>query len=553
MNDENEYKKRNIEIKLTIRKKEINEILDSNRKIENFEFDNNKQMKNYILDIEDISIPQTYQINNLKEFFSSVNKNLFNLHFQFNINLLLDYLTSYNENINLYGAYIIKNYLSEENIINEQHLNILSNQITNKILSILVNLLSKNNNKLSYVIIWILINIASTDIKEEIFIKENNIVYILANYLGKIKKDEILTYRGIYLLRNISYKNISIQGILLNYNIFGYCYEIFQKYLFDNDFAHNIIKLLGNFTFEMNVKFVKQYLILFDMIKSYLNKTTEVKKLNKYIMFLNNLCISDSDEIIEYFFKKEIYKNLIDVYPFYDDIINSDEENNLNKLRILILKLFGKITSIEDKNQLNKSLIDFGIFNFFNKIIDSFEFNNNYKIIKNLLLSITNLSIDLDYPTILYNTGIISKLIKLGEIIYNSFKDSINYIKDLIISFRELCKTFSIIIKISLYKDLMPVIQCNNYLIIIFLIEGLSLFEKKKDLIELIFETLYKLVEYDKIMEEYNKNIRNDYLNDDFSQIMDRNGIKNVLDNYIFDKRKDINILANKLFKKIYD
>ena len=416
-----------------------------------------------------------------------------------------------------------------------------------------MNLLSKNNNKLSYVIIWILINIASTDIKEEIFIKENNIVYILANYLGKIKKDEILTYRGIYLLRNISYKNINIQEILLNYNIFGYCYEIFKKYLFYNDLAHNIIKLLGNFTFEINMKFVKQYLILFDMIKSYLNKTTEVKKLNKYIMFLNNLCISDSDEIIEYFFKKEIYKNLIDVYPFYDDIINSDEENNLNKLRILILKLFGKITSIEDKNQLNKSLIDFGIFNFFNKIIDSFEFNNNYKIIKNLLLSITNLSIDLDYPTILYNTGIISKLIKLGEIIYNSFKDSINYNKDLIISFRELCKTFSIIIKISLYKDLIPVIQCNNYLIIIFLIEGLSLFEKKKDLIELIFEALYKLVEYDKIMEEYNKNIRNDYLNDDFSQIMDRNGIKNVLDNYIFDKRKDINILANKLFKKIYD
>ena len=63
-----------------------------------------------------------------------------------------------------------------------------------------MNLLSKNNNKLSYVIIWILINIASTDIKEEIFIKENNIVYILANYLGKIKKDEILTYRGIYFL-----------------------------------------------------------------------------------------------------------------------------------------------------------------------------------------------------------------------------------------------------------------------------------------------------------------------------------------------------------------
>lgn len=157
-------------------------------------------------------------------------------------------------------------------------------------------------------IIWILINIASTDIKEEIFIKENNIVYILANYLGKIKKDEILTYRGIYLLRNISYKNISIQGILLNYNIFGYCYEIFQKYLFDNDFAHNIIKLLGNFTFEMNVKFVKQYLILFDMIKSYLNKTTEVKKLNKYIMFLIIYAFLIRMKLLNIFLKKKYIK-----------------------------------------------------------------------------------------------------------------------------------------------------------------------------------------------------------------------------------------------------
>lgn len=74
MNDVNEFKKRNIEIKLTFRKKEINEILDSNRKIENFEFDNDKQMKNYILDIGDINIPQIYQIDNFKDYFSSVNK-----------------------------------------------------------------------------------------------------------------------------------------------------------------------------------------------------------------------------------------------------------------------------------------------------------------------------------------------------------------------------------------------------------------------------------------------------------------------------------------------
>ena len=401
-------------------------------------------------------------------------------------------------------------------------------------------------------IIWILINLSLTDIKEEIFIKEKNIIYIIANYLGKIKNDEILTYRGIYLLRNISLNNFNIQEILLNYNIFEYCYEIFQKYLFDNDLAHNIIKCLGNFTFKMNIKYFKQYLILFDMIKSYLNTTTEIKKLNKYITFIYNICLYDEEEIVQYFFDKEIYKNLIEIYPFNEDIINLDEKNHSNNLKVSILKIFEKITSIDNNTQSLKALLDFGILNFFNKIIDSFENNINYKIIKHLFLCISNISIDLDSPSILYSTGIILKLIKLGDSIYNSLKDDINNNKDIKISFRELCNTFSIIIIISKYQDLIPVVKYNNYLTIVFLIEALSLFERKNELIDLIFKALYKLVEYDKIMEEYNNNIRNDYLNDNFSQIMERNGIKYILEKYIIDKRKDINFIANKLFKKLY-
>ena len=73
MNNDDEFKKGNIEIKLTLRKKEIDEILNSNRKIENFELDNNKKINDYILDIEDINIPQIYKIHNFKKYFSSVN------------------------------------------------------------------------------------------------------------------------------------------------------------------------------------------------------------------------------------------------------------------------------------------------------------------------------------------------------------------------------------------------------------------------------------------------------------------------------------------------
>ena len=75
MNSDDDFKKGNIEFKLTLRKKEIDEILNSNRKIENFELDCNKKINNYILDIEDINIPQIYKIHNFKNYFSSVNTN----------------------------------------------------------------------------------------------------------------------------------------------------------------------------------------------------------------------------------------------------------------------------------------------------------------------------------------------------------------------------------------------------------------------------------------------------------------------------------------------
>ena len=457
--------------------------------------------------------------------------------------------------MNLYGVYIIKNYLcNKNNLLEEKHLQNLQHQLTNEILSIFIDLLNKGNKPLSYIIIWILINLSSIDFKEDLFLTPVNIIYNIAFFLGQIKEDKILTYRGIYLLRNISFNNIKIQELLLNYNIFEYCNEIYHIYFFDNNFAHNIFKCLGNFTFDINIKYEKQYLIFFDMIKPFLSCSTGNKRLNKYLNFIYNICFCDSDEIINYFFEKEIYKDLIEIYPFKEDInINKDNEYYIDNIKIMVLKIFGKILSIDVEQLLIKKLIDFGLLNFFDKIIDSFlkDNNNNYTLMKYLFLCISNLSEELDYLNLLYSKGIISKLIKIGNNLYNLIKDDIDT-KDLLSSFRELNYAFSLIIINSTYKNLIPTIKYKNCILIVFIIEALNIFVNKNELILLLLQALYRLIEYDKIVDEFNYKIRTDFVDDNFSEIMERNGIKSIIENYITDKRNDINIIANNIYDKLY-
>ena len=83
----------------------------------------------------------------------------------------------------------------------------------------------------------------------------------------------------------------------------------------------------------------------------------------------------------------------------------------------------------------------------------------------------------------------------------------------------------------------------------------MNLFREKNNPILLCLQALNKLVNYDKIMEEYNNNIRldNNLLNYNFCETMERNGIKSILDIYILDKRKDINNMANNIYKKLYE
>ena len=77
MNHENNEKDiaNNMNVKLTLRKKDVNNILDSNRKMENFDPDDYIELitNNYIVNIEDINIPEFYKINNIQNFNINVN------------------------------------------------------------------------------------------------------------------------------------------------------------------------------------------------------------------------------------------------------------------------------------------------------------------------------------------------------------------------------------------------------------------------------------------------------------------------------------------------
>jgi hypothetical protein len=105
--------------------------------------------------------------------------------------------------LNLYGVYLIKNYLSLNEENNDKGLMILFSQLNVEYLTLIIDLLDKNNNKISFFILWILTNISYVDFNENLFSSNLDNIYKIACFLGNNKNDKILTYRGIWLLRNI--------------------------------------------------------------------------------------------------------------------------------------------------------------------------------------------------------------------------------------------------------------------------------------------------------------------------------------------------------------
>ena len=88
-------------------------------------------------------------------------------------------------------------------------------QLNEEYLSYLMNLLNKGNIKLSYIVLWILINISYIEYSDVLFKRNLGTIYQISSFLENNKNNKKLTYRGLLLLKNITLNNISGKEILL--------------------------------------------------------------------------------------------------------------------------------------------------------------------------------------------------------------------------------------------------------------------------------------------------------------------------------------------------
>ena len=263
----------------------------------------------------------------------------------------------------MYGAYIIYEFL-EKNNFDDYSTDILTDQLNDEYLILLTSLINKNNIKLSYVILIILIDISFSEKGELLFGPEEKVICNIASFLGNNRNDMNLLNLGILLIKNITYKNSLVKSVFKNYNIIQFFNEIYDKFVFDKNFMENLIICMGHFIISRFGD--NNTLCSIKIIKTQLNQNIPIDLLIKYVYILYNLTFFQNQKVYEEMIKNEIQKDLMNIYPFTDNNINinnkKEEKSDDNKidffiedknsqnrdckdLRLLILKILGKMMS----------------------------------------------------------------------------------------------------------------------------------------------------------------------------------------------------------------
>jgi len=484
--------------------------------------------------------------------------------------LLKKYLNSPDINLNLYSIYIIKQFLIRNNF-DEKSIKTLIEQLNDEILLLLTSLLNKNNNSLSSEILIILINISYPLEGEMLFGNEEKVITNIANFLGNNKTNINLLYYGILLIKNITSKNSLVKQILQSYNIIQFFNEIYENYLLDVNFINSMILCIGHF---INSRFDNNRNILssIKIIKTQLDKNIPVRNLVEYVYILYNLSLSNNIKTYEAMVKYEVEKCLMDIYPFENDIkikelneenknsINSDEkditENDYQNLRLLILKILGKIMSSEGNDEITQKVVDNGIAKFLNRVLQT----NNVKIIKNAFFCASNICAG-TYGQIsnLYDNGTLFELIKAAKGIYDSL-DNNNFINscirtDYINAFKEINYVISLTIINSLYERLIPLAKYKNYITILILLKGLKLFEdfntsNNKSLLIYDLNAISKLIVYDNTEDENESQM---FVGVNFREFLEQHGFKEILEKLQTNGDESIVDLAEQIYEKLYD
>ena len=479
----------------------------------------------------------------------------------------------------------MKYFLVQKESSNKQ-IEILASQLNIEYLQLLTSLLNKENKKLSFDLLYILINIAFCEKGAEIFGLDEKIIFNIGVFLGNNKNDSHLLFHGIWLLKNITFKNDKVCEILLKYKIIDFFSDIYERHLLDNTFMKNLMSCIWDFIsykIEMKKKGDSDIPLCLipsiPIIKTQLRPNLPAELLNKFIYSLYNLTFFNSFDIYLNMENNKLHKELMDIYPIIiekinglniqikeyeskNNIINDDiqEEEHKHLLQnldnykctiLMILKIFGKMMSL-DEGILTQILIDSGIANFYNYVLQS----NDLKIIKNASFGLSNLCAGA-YGQIscLYENNTFVELIKVTKNIYealeyNSKLKDVHYgeLKD---AFREINFVFSLAIINSIYEKSIPLVKYDNCVVVLFLIKGLDILNENgyEELIKCILSALYKLIIFDR--GEQNKN--NDNNNLDIIEFMEINGIKEHLGKLKLNMNEDIVNKAEIIYDCIFN
>ena len=421
-------------------------------------------------------------------------------------------------------------------------------------------LLNKGNKQLAFDILIILINISYTQQGELLFGKDEDVINNISSFLGNNKTDNVLLGYGFLLIKHITTHNSLVKHILYKYKIIEFIYEIYQMHIFDSFLMDNVISCLGRF---INLRFEKNknFLGSIKIIKSQLNKNTEIFLLIKYIKILYNLAMYDDEVILKQMYEEEIYKNLLELFPFDDEHFKDVNKNNkfssinndiniddkeyykkeLKNLRIIILKTLGRILDIKDKKYI-QNIIDLGFYQFLNQLLKF----TDIKILKYSFYCIGSIC-EGTYGQIinLYDNNTISLAYIVSKNIYQSLNSKNKPNSELLPEYYKALKNiifcFSLLILNSLNEKLIPFINADNYFIVSLLIEGLKLFddpEKDEHLILIIIDALNHLLRLP---------------NNNFLLFLEQNGIKEIIDKLLLSPKESIVDKAQLFYDDYFD
>ena len=406
---------------LSLRKKNLNKYLNEKRKINFIEFQ--KPYKNYEIKISDLNLSQDI-----------INKNYSDIN-----NLIIDFKDSIiKNNLNMIQFYIL---IIRKKSIDFNCINFI-NEIYNKnIIEDLFKILYNNytNIKLSYEIIWILINFSTyiTDLNFYLFLSQKNNINIYIKIFDL--NDDILNYEIIWLIshiftyseliKNFYFSNIirdcilkhsenldksNKMNIYINLKIFEQLIKYIQFIDYNIKNKNNVIinKLLIDYPgvnvvhLEENNNYLAEHITNF-LLKNYNENDSENK-----LLFLTNLSLLTNLE------NKKII-NLIE----YENFIEKNININFNKNEIFnFLIILGNIKCMGKKNEIELNL---KILNYIKKIFELYK--NNQKFFTLLLWVVSNIEfINEKYLNYLYEINFIQSLLNYDSYNFNNLGEK-NY------------------------------------------------------------------------------------------------------------------------------